>query len=161
MGTFRPYDADQSETNRKIKHLEQGLPHTKPVPGFAAALRKLHALGHPIHVVTARHERCRGQIIEWLAKYGITVGQGAKDVIAEIWTTNAFGLNPSESKVAPDQDAQQVQPDNAADVTDVEKAANDERELNANLLQMFKAQVASGGSGKRKLEVCTLIVQTH
>lgn len=146
-------DPDSPETNRKIKKLEGEMARTLPVPGFAEALRKLKALGHSLHIVTARHERCKGQIIEWLAEQGITVGFGPEDIIAAIWTTNAFGLNPSEPKTTSTESSAKEQgmsdDDEAMEETESEK----EKRHNAELQQMFKAQVASGGSGKRKLQV--------
>jgi hypothetical protein len=129
---------DRTEVEQKKKHLEFILPKTVPVPGFAAALRKLHALGHPLHIVTARPEDCRAQVIGWLAEHGIGVGFGDNDIVAAVWFTHGFALPNAV--------------DDAAKATDDERKKSDEA-LNAELQEMFKQSVGQGSSGKKKLKV--------
>ena len=127
-----------TEVEQKKKVLEFILPKTVPVPGFAAALRKLHALGHPLHIVTARPEKCRPQMTEWLAEHGIGVGFGDDDVVAALWFTHGFGLPASAAG------------------GEVEKKEVSDEELNAELQEMFKQSVGQGSSGKKKLKVSQL-----
>jgi hypothetical protein len=133
--------ADRTEVEQKKKHLEFILPKTVAVPGFAAALRKLHALGHPLHIITARPEDCRAQVIGWLAEHGIGVGFGDSDIVAAVWFTHGFAL-PSAV-------------DDAAQTTNDERRKSDEA-LNAELQEMFKQSVGQGSSGKKKLKVSQL-----
>ena len=127
-----------TEVEQKKKVLEFILPKTVPVPGFAAALRKLHALGHPLHIVTARPEKCRPQMTEWLAEHGIGVGFGDDDVVAALWFTHGFGLPASAAG------------------GEVEKKEVSNEKLNAELQEMFKQSVGQGSSGKKKLKVSQL-----
>lgn len=133
--------ADKTEVEQKKKHLEFILPKTVPVPGFAAALRKLHALGHPLHIITARPEDCRAQVIGWLAEHGIGVGFGDNDIVAAVWFTHGFAL-PNAVEVA-------------EGVIKDERKKSDEA-LNAELQEMFKQSVGQGSSGKKKLKVSQL-----
>jgi len=133
--------ADRTEVEQKKKHLEFILPKTVAVPGFAAALRKLHALGHPLHIITARPEDCRAQVIGWLAEHGIGVGFGDNDIVAAVWFTHGFAL-PTAAE------------DPAGSAKD-EKTKSDEA-LNAELQKMFKQSVGQGSSGKKKLKVSQL-----
>lgn len=125
--------ADHIEVKEKKKVLNYILPKTMPVPGFATALRKLHVLGHPLHIITARKEECRPQVTEWLAEHGIGVGFGDDDVVAALWFTNGFALhNP-----APESDAKDV----------------DMNALNVKLGDLYKQSIGQGSSGKKKLKV--------
>jgi hypothetical protein len=132
---------DSTEVEQKKKLLEFILPKTVPVPGFAAALRKLHVLGHPLHIITARPEDCRAQVIGWLAEHGIGVGFGDNDIVAAVWFTHGFAL----PKAA----------DDAGKATEAEKRKSDEA-LNDELQEMFKQSVGQGSSGKKKLKVSQL-----
>jgi len=135
------FAADRTEVEQKKKHLEFILPKTIAVPGFAAALRKLHALGHPLHIITARPEDCRAQVIGWLAEHGIGVGFGDNDIVAAVWFTHGFALPNAV--------------DDATKPTDDERKTNDEAS-NAELQEMFKQSVGQGISGKKKLKVSQL-----
>jgi hypothetical protein len=128
----------------KKKHLEFILPKTVPVPGFAAALRKLHDLGHPLHIVTARPEDCRAQVIEWLAQNGITVGFGENDVVAALWFTHGFELESTTE--GPGEK--------------VSEGGLGEGDLNTSLQAMYKQSVGQGSSGKKKLNVrlCLIVL---
>jgi hypothetical protein len=94
-------------------------------------------LGHPLHIVTARPESCKAQVIGWLAEHGIGVGFGDGDVVAAVWFTHGFALDK-----------------NANDPKEEEKKVSDEA-LNAELQQLFKQSVGQGSSGKKKLKVST------
>ncbi|WVQ99397.1 hypothetical protein IAU59_006530 [Kwoniella sp. CBS 9459] len=81
-----------ADVARKVMTLNQLLPRTAPIPGFAQALSYLHfELGHPIHIITSRPPSDREALIQWLKQEGITVGPGADDVIAEAWFTGTYG----------------------------------------------------------------------
>ena len=134
---------DRTEVEQKKKLLEFILPKTVPVPGFAAALRKLHALGHPLHIITARPEDCRAQVIGWLAEHGIGVGFGDNDIVAAVWFTHGFAL-PTAAE-------------DAADATESETKKSEEA-LNAELQEMFKQSVGQGSSGKKKLKASLAIL---
>jgi hypothetical protein len=138
--------ADKAEVEQKKKHLEFILPKTVPVPGFAAALRKLHGLGHPLHIITARPEDCRAQVIGWLAEHGIGVGFGDNDIVAAVWFTHGFALPTSTG--------------DEAKATDDEKRKSDEA-LNAELQEMFKQSVGQGSSGKKKLKASLAILRSE
>ena len=137
------HTTDRTEVEQKKKLLEFILPKTVPVPGFAAALRKLHALGHPLHIITARPEDCRAQVIGWLAEHGIGVGFGDNDIVAAVWFTHGFAL-PTAAE-------------DAAEVTEKDKSKSDEA-LNAELQEMFKQSVGQGSSGKKKLKASLAIL---
>jgi hypothetical protein len=140
----------EPDVHRKLQRLEHVMPKTLPVKGFATALRKLHALGHPLHIVTVRPERCRVQMIEWLAQQGITVGLGDHDIVAAIWTTDAYGLDSAEAKEVVSNDRRKAL--GGEGLEDDARQVHDE-ELNASLQELFKNKVASGGSGRMKLNV--------
>jgi hypothetical protein len=130
--------ADTVDVENKKKPFEFILPKTVPVPGFAAALRKLHALGHPLHIVTARPEDCRAQVIGWLAEHGIGVGFGDNDVVAAVWFTHGFALPTSPGGA------------NGA----VQEVGN--KQLDVEVQAMFKASVGQGSTGNKKLKVCCI-----
>jgi hypothetical protein len=43
----------------------------EPMPGMAAALRRLRAVGYRVHVITARPQCVRGATWRWLRRYGV------------------------------------------------------------------------------------------
>lgn len=89
--------------------LDRGLSKKIPIPGFADALHTLHALGHPLHLVTSRPESHRGVVTDWLAQQGITIGIGDEDVIAGVWLTGPL-LTDEKVDAASSINQQNVRP---------------------------------------------------
>ncbi|KAK8864382.1 hypothetical protein IAR55_001630 [Kwoniella newhampshirensis] len=127
-----------ADVSRKVKTLNQILPQTLPIPGFAEALRTLRSLGHPIHIVTSRPEADRQVVSEWLMTHGgITIGNAADDVIAAAWFTGIY------SSAYPALE----------DKGDTESAKAREEELNSRLKEIWKEGADEGKSGLAKLEI--------
>jgi hypothetical protein len=121
-----------SETRKKQEAIGPVLHKTEPVSGFAAALQHLHALGHPLHIVTARPEFTRPWVYDWLGRYGITAGSGETDVIAVIWFTSVFaGMNETKA----------------------ESTEEGEEKSEAQLKEAYKQSIGEGKGGKKKLKV--------
>jgi hypothetical protein len=129
---------------RKLAKLANLLPKTTPVPGFASALRALHSLGHPLHIITARPPSCRADVIDWLAQQGITVGAGPEHIIQEAWFVNTFG-DSKKAVIGPKGDT--------------ESAIEREKDLNDRLKEIFSRGVGKGKGGLVKLEVSTFKVE--
>jgi hypothetical protein len=121
-----------SETRKKQEAIGPVLHKTEPVSGSAAALRDLRALGHSLHIVTARPEFTRPWVYEWLGRYDITVGSEETDVIAAIWYTSAFaGMNETKA----------------------ESTEEGEEKSEAQLEEAYKQSVGEGRGRKKKLKV--------
>lgn len=125
-----------AETARKMKGMDGLLPQTAPVPGFVEGLKALHAMGHPIHVVTARAKTSEPDILNWLAELGVTVGVGENDVIAALWFTDSYG---SSKPPIPEKG-------------ETPSAIEREDQLNEELRAIWKDGIGSGKGGKSKLK---------
>ncbi|WRT66348.1 uncharacterized protein IL334_003303 [Kwoniella shivajii] len=123
-----------AEVARKVQTLNNLLPLTSPIPGFADALRTLHGLGHPIHIVTSRPESDRQGMIDWLIQEGITIGDKPEDVIVQAHFTGTYGEvnRPIEDK-GDDDDF--------------------ENELNERLKALWRDGVGKGKGGLGKLKI--------
>ncbi len=58
------------------------------VSGLHLALKQLHELGHPLHLVSARPASDRAAMVFWLSSQGINVGIGQDDLVAALWFTS-------------------------------------------------------------------------
>ncbi|RXK38295.1 hypothetical protein M231_04468 [Tremella mesenterica] len=125
-----------ADVGRGLRLMEYLLPTTEPVDGFVDGLKALRELGHELHIVTSRAEHHRGPVIEWLAKYGVTVGDKEEDLIKEIWFVGTY-------------DAAQAQ---IPDKEDTPEGLEREKELNAKFKEVWKA-VGMGKGGQGKLKV--------
>ncbi|ORY34032.1 hypothetical protein BCR39DRAFT_463060 [Naematelia encephala] len=131
-----------ADVERKLKKLGNLLPKTAPIPGFVPALRALHAMGHPLHIVTARPESDHAAVIEWLAQQGLTVGMGDDDVIAAAWFTDTYG--------------DLGRPDLGERRSTASGVAR-EQELNEQLKEALRTKTQQGKGGRNKLKVLRAI----
>ncbi|WWC70261.1 uncharacterized protein I206_104211 [Kwoniella pini CBS 10737] len=79
-----------AEVARKEQTLNDLLPLTTPIEGFAEGLRELHEMGHPIHIVTSRPAKDREGLIQWLGRQGVTIGHDPQDLIVEVHFKGAY-----------------------------------------------------------------------
>jgi hypothetical protein len=128
----RPLDVE-----RKLAKLTGLLPKTAPVPGFVTALKTLHSLGHPLHIVTARPVDSKADVIEWLAQQGLSVGREPEHVIKGAWFTNTYG--ELKGVVGPKGDTE----------SEVER----EKELIERLKEICRSGIGKGKGGMGKLKV--------
>ncbi|WVW83871.1 hypothetical protein I302_105893 [Kwoniella bestiolae CBS 10118] len=127
-----------AEVARKVQTLNNLLPLTTPIPGFAEGLTTLHNLGHPIHIVTSRPESDKQSLVDWLSAQGITIGPAPGDVIAEAHFTGSYGdVNKS------------IEPRGTDDES--------ESELNERLKELWKDGVGKGKGGLAKLKILRTI----
>jgi hypothetical protein len=118
-----------------MKGLDRLLHKTAPVPGFVEGLKALHAMGHPIHIVTARSPASHDDIVAWLGELGITVGTGEEDTIAALWFTDTYGGTKPE----------------LGERGSTESAIEREEKLNEQLKEVWREGVGKGKGGKSKL----------
>lgn len=123
-----------------MKGLDRLLHKTAPVPGFVEGLKALHAMGHPIHIVTARSPASHDDIIAWLGELGITVGTGEDDTIAALWFTDTYGGTKPE----------------LGERGSTESAIEREEKLNEQLKEVWREGVGKGKGGKSKLRASVL-----
>jgi hypothetical protein len=114
------------------------------VPGFVEGLKALHAMGHPIHIVTARSPDSHDDIIAWLGELGITVGTGEDDTIAALWFTDTYGGTKPELG----------EPGSTA------SAIEREEKLNEQLKEVWRDGVGKGKGGKSKLRASVLSLRS-
>lgn len=60
---------------------------------FVHALTEIHALGLPVHLITARPEQDRPGVIAWVERQGITVGSGDEDIVKAVWFLDGFVID--------------------------------------------------------------------
>ncbi|RSH87358.1 hypothetical protein EHS25_003267 [Saitozyma podzolica] len=129
-----------ADAARKMKGLDRLLHKTAPVPGFVEGLKALHAMGHPIHIVTARSPASHDDIVAWLGELGITVGTGEEDTIAALWFTDTYGGTKPE----------------LGERGSTESAIEREEKLNEQLKEVWREGVGKGKGGKIKLRASVL-----
>ena len=62
--------------------------------GLVVALRQLHTMGHPLHLVSSSHATERGEIVNRLAGQGINVGTEDDDLVAALWFIEPASTTP-------------------------------------------------------------------
>jgi phosphoglycolate phosphatase-like HAD superfamily hydrolase len=55
------------------------------VPGVINALKALHEMGHPVHLISRRSSDDLGKVAQWLSQLGLSIGIKEDDVVAAVW----------------------------------------------------------------------------
>lgn len=79
----------------------EDLGSAQVVPGAINALKALHEMGHPVHLISRRSSDVLGKVAQWLSQLGLSIGIKEDDVVAAVWLVDGQAAYEEKGKDQP------------------------------------------------------------